>query len=135
MNSLRSTGKPGLLTADEVVSMRLHPVIGERILLPAARLRGVAKIVRHHQERWDGTGYPDRLAGKAIPPGARILAVVDAYSAIIDDRPYKPARTHAEAVAELRRCAGAQFDPEIVEAFCRVLEREWNQGDQVLLFT
>ncbi len=127
--------KPGLLTSDEVVSMRLHPVIGERILLPAARLQGVAKIVRHHQEHWDGTGYPDRLAGKAIPPGARILAVVDAYSAIIDDRPYKPARTHAEAVVELRRCAGTQFDPDIVEAFCRLLERERNQGDQVLLFT
>ena len=114
--------------------MRLHPVIGERILMPAGRLQGVAKIVRHHQERWDGTGYPEHLAGTAIPLGARILAIVDAYGAIIDDRPYKPAHTHEEAIAELRRCAGTQFDPEIVEAFCRVLERETNRTDQVLLF-
>jgi PAS domain S-box-containing protein len=126
--------KPGQLTVEEWVAMRLHPVIGERILMPAGRLRGVAKIVRHHQERWDGTGYPEHLAGKAIPLGARILAIVDAYGAIIDDRPYKAAHTHEEAIAELRRCAGTQFDPEIVEAFCRVLERETSHTDQVLLF-
>jgi PAS domain S-box-containing protein len=126
--------KPGQLTVEEWVAMRLHPVIGERILMPAGRLRGVAKIVRHHQERWDGTGYPEHLAGKAIPLGARILAIVDAYGAIIDDRPYKAAHTHEEAIAELRRCAGTQFDPEIVEAFCRVLERERNHTDQVPLF-
>ncbi len=116
--------KAGLLTAEEWEAMRQHPSIGEGILLPAARLQGVARIVRHHHERWDGTGYPDHLQGTAIPLGARILAVVDAYGAIIDDRPYKPAHTHGEAVAELRRCAGTQFDPQVVEAFCRVIEDE-----------
>lgn len=122
--------KPGQLTVEEWVAMRLHPVIGERILMPAGRLKGVAKIVRHHQERWDGTGYPEHLAGKAIPLGARILAIVDAYGAMIDDRPYKQAYAHAEAIAELRRCAGTQFDPEIVDAFCRVLEGERNSPDR-----
>jgi PAS domain S-box-containing protein len=118
--------KPGPLTVDELAAMRLHPIIGERILLPAARLGDVAKIVRHHQERWDGTGYPDRLVGKAIPLGARILAVADAYGAIIDARPYKTAHRPEEAVLELARCAGTQFDPEIVEAFCQMLERQQN---------
>lgn len=127
--------KPGELTVEEWMAMRLHPVIGERILTPAARLQGVAKIVRYHQERWDGTGYPEHLAGKAIPLGSRILAVVDAYGAIIDARPYKPAHTHEEAVVELRRCAGTQFDPGIVDAFCRVLEGERNSPDQMLIFT
>lgn len=116
--------KAGLLTAEEWEAMRQHPSIGEGILLPAARLQGVARIVRHHHERWDGTGYPDHLQGTAIPLGARILSVVDAYGAIIDDRPYKPARTHEEAIAELKRCAGTQFDPEVVEAFCREIEDE-----------
>lgn len=127
--------KPAQLTVEEWMAMRLHPVIGERILMPAARLQGVAKIVRYHQERWDGTGYPEHLAGKAIPLGARILAVVDAYGAIIDARPYKPARTHEEAVVELRRCAGTQFDPAIVETFCRILEGEQSHPDQTLIFT
>ncbi len=127
--------KPAQLTVEEWMAMRLHPVIGERILMPAARLQGVAKIVRFHQERWDGTGYPEHLAGKAIPLGARILAVVDAYGAIIDARPYKPARTHEEAVVELRRCAGTQFDPTIVETFCRILEGERNHPDQTVIFT
>ena len=114
--------KPARLTEEEWAIMRRHPVIGEEILRPVERLRGVARILRHHHERWDGTGYPDGLREETIPLGARILAVVDAYSAITDERPYKAARPHGEAVAELRRVAGVQFDPRIVEAFCRVLE-------------
>ena len=116
--------KPGRLTEAEWKVMRQHPVIGEEILASTERMRGVAKIVRHHQEKWDGTGYPDGLRDEEIPLGARILAVVDAYSAITDDRPYKKARTHEDAIAELRRCAGAQFDPRVVEVFCRVVQRD-----------
>lgn len=100
--------------------MRRHPVVGEEILRPVERMRGVAKIVRHHQEKWDGTGYPDGLRAETIPLGARILAVVDAFSAIMDERPYKTPRTQAEAESELKRCAGTHFDPRIVEVFTQM---------------
>jgi putative nucleotidyltransferase with HDIG domain len=113
--------KPGPLTEAEQIVMRQHPIVGEGILAPTDRMRGVARIVRHHQERWDGSGYPDGIRGDAIPLGARILAVVDAYSAITDDRPYKKARSHAEAMLELRRGAGTRYDPHIVEVFCQVV--------------
>ncbi len=116
--------KPGKLTDEEWAVMRQHPIMGEEILRPVQRMHDVARIVRHHHERWDGTGYPDGLKERAIPLGARILSVVDSYSAITDARPYKPARSHEDAVAELRRCAGAQFDPRVVEACCQVIERE-----------
>jgi putative nucleotidyltransferase with HDIG domain len=113
--------KPGPLTEAEQIVMRQHPIVGEGILAPTERMRGVARIVRHHQERWDGSGYPDGVRGEAIPIGARILAVVDAYSAITDDRPYKKARSHADALRELRRGAGTRYDPHIVEVFCQVV--------------
>jgi putative nucleotidyltransferase with HDIG domain len=116
--------KPAKLTDAEWAIMRKHPVIGEEILASTERMRGVAALVRHHQEKWDGTGYPDGLNGEAIPLGARILAVCDAYSAITDDRPYKKARPHEEAVAELHRCEGAQFDPRVVAAFCQIVEHK-----------
>ncbi len=116
--------KPGKLTDEEWAVMRQHPVMGEEILRPVERMREVARIVRHHHERWEGTGYPDRLKEQAIPLGARILAVVDSYSAITDERPYKPARPHDDAVAELRRSAATQFDPRVVEAFCQIMDRE-----------
>ena len=114
--------KPAKLTDEEWQIMRQHPITGEQILRPIERMRGVARILRHHHERWDGKGYPDGIAGERIPLGARILAVVDAYSAITDDRPYKAARSHDEAVVELRKSAGTQFDQKIVEAFCKMLE-------------
>ena len=115
--------KPGPLTEAEQIVMRQHPVVGEGILSPTERMHAVAKIVRHHQEAWDGSGYPDGLQGEDIPLGARILAVVDTYSAITDDRPYKKAQSHGEAVAELQRCAGILFDPRIVDVFCRIAHR------------
>jgi PAS domain S-box-containing protein len=114
--------KPGPLSPDELALVQRYPVIGEQILEAVPRFRGVAKLVRHHRERWDGTGYPDGLRGEEIPLGARILAVVDAYNAMTDHRRYRVASSHADAVAELQRHAGTQFDPGVVRAFVELLE-------------
>ena len=116
--------KPGPLTAQEWHEMRQHPVIGERICEPLATASQFGPIVRHHHERWDGTGYPDRLRGEQIPVGARIVGLVDAYDAIIHDRPYRPARSVEAAIAEINGQAGAQFDPELVRLFVPLVERE-----------
>ncbi len=118
--------KPLPLTPEEWAFMRRHTIIGERILMAAPALRPVASLVRSSHERWDGNGYPDGLAGEAIPLGARVVAVCDAFDAMITDRSYRPAVTADEAREELRRCAGAQFDPRVVDAFCRatVLDAE-----------
>jgi two-component system cell cycle response regulator len=109
--------KPGPLTADELELVRRHPVVGERILASAPALLGVAEIVRSTHERFDGGGYPDGLSGTEIPVIARIVAVCDAFDAMTSNRPYRPALPQEEALAELRRCAGTQFDPAIVAAF------------------
>lgn len=114
--------KPGPLNDEEWAFMRRHTLIGERILSAAPALSRAAKLVRWSHERFDGTGYPDRLAGRAIPLASRIIAVCDAYDAMVSDRPYKDRTEPAAARAELRRCAGQQFDPEVVEVFCDVLE-------------
>jgi diguanylate cyclase (GGDEF)-like protein/PAS domain S-box-containing protein len=117
--------KPGPLSDDEWAFMRRHTLIGERILSAAPALSRAAKLVRWSHERFDGKGYPDKLAGTTIPLASRIIAVCDAYDAMVSERPYKPPAEPAAARAELRRCAGAQFDPEVVEVFCAVLqERE-----------
>jgi diguanylate cyclase (GGDEF)-like protein/putative nucleotidyltransferase with HDIG domain len=108
--------KPGPLTDDEWKQMKEHPVIGERILRVLPGLGNVARIVRHEHERWDGDGYPDGLAGDAIPLGSRIIIAADTYHAITSDRPYRAARSHSEAVEELTRCAGTQFDPNVTQA-------------------
>lgn len=114
--------KPGPLNDEEWAFMRRHTLIGERILSAAPALSRAAKLVRWSHERFDGRGYPDKLAGKAIPLASRIIAVCDAYDAMVSDRPYKDRTDPREARAELRRCAGQQFDPEVVEVFCAVLE-------------
>jgi HD-GYP domain-containing protein (c-di-GMP phosphodiesterase class II) len=113
--------KPGPLDDEEWAFMRRHTLIGERIVAAAPALGAVAKLVRASHERWDGDGYPDRTAGEDIPLGARIVAVCDAYDAIVADRPYRRGSSSAEAMQELRRCAGAQFDPAVVAAFAAVL--------------
>jgi two-component system cell cycle response regulator len=111
-------GKPGPLTEEEWVFIRRHPVIGERIILAAPALSRVATLVRASHERWDGTGYPDALAGDAVPLGARVVAVADAFAAMTGGRPYREPRTPEDALAELRRGAGTQFDPAVVDAWC-----------------
>jgi HD-GYP domain-containing protein (c-di-GMP phosphodiesterase class II) len=113
--------KPGPLDPDEWAFVRRHTVIGERILGAAPALRPVARIVRSTHERWDGGGYPDGLAGDEIPLGARIVAVCDAYEAMVSDRPYRPALSPDLAVDELRAHAGTQFDPKVVEVFTAAL--------------
>jgi diguanylate cyclase (GGDEF)-like protein len=113
--------KPGALDEDEWVFMRSHTLIGERILGGAPSLTPLSRLVRSSHERMDGSGYPDGLAGEDIPLGARIIAVCDAYDAMLADRPYSPARTPGEALAELRRCAGSQFDLAVVDAFAAVV--------------
>ena len=110
--------KPGPLDEGEWTLIRQHTVIGQRILSAAPALHGVGTIVRATHERWDGEGYVDGLAGDAIPLAARIIAVCDTFGAMTSDRPYGAAVTLDDALAELRRCAGTQFDPEIVRVFC-----------------
>jgi diguanylate cyclase (GGDEF)-like protein len=109
--------KPGPLTDDEWEFVRRHTLIGQRILAAAPALGAAANVVRSTHERWDGAGYPDGLAGKEIPLAARIICVCDAFDAMISPRSYARALTREEAVRELFRCAGTQFDPEVVEAF------------------
>jgi len=107
---------PGELAPDERAVIQSHTVIGERILAASPALHSVARIVRSHHERWDGTGYPDGLVEGAIAIEARIVAVCDAFSAITSRRPYCDARTPSEAIEEIRRCSGTQFDPSVVDA-------------------
>ena len=116
--------KPGSLDSVEWGFMRRHPLIGERILLAAPALRPVARLVRSSHERWDGGGYPDGLSGDEIPLGARVVAVCDAFHAMTTERPYREAVGVTDAIEELRRCAGTQFDPMVVAAFCSVIARE-----------
>ncbi len=118
--------KAGSLSPEEWACIQEHPLLGKQILEQAPELTDVTPLVLHHQERYDGTGYPDRLSGEAIPLGARIIAAADAYHAIISDRPYRSCRTHVEAVAELGRCSGAQFDPKVVKDLIGVLETDEN---------
>jgi two-component system, cell cycle response regulator len=112
------------LDATEWEFIHSHTLIGQRILSAAPALRPVGVIVRSTHENWDGSGYPDKLAAEAIPLAARIVTACDAYSAMTSDRPYRAARTGDEAVIELRRCAGRQFDPHVVELLCAVLADE-----------
>jgi diguanylate cyclase (GGDEF)-like protein len=117
--------KRGPLDDDEWAFVRRHTIIGERIIRAAPSLAHVAELVRSSNERYDGGGYPDALRGEDIPLGASIVAVCDAYDAMVSDRPYREAMPIADALAELRRCSGAQFHPDVVAAFCSIAdERE-----------
>jgi putative nucleotidyltransferase with HDIG domain len=109
--------KRGRLDEEELAQIREHPKLGARILLRVATLRGALPYVLYHHERWDGGGYPTGRAGEEIPLEARVLAVADAFDAMTSDRPYRPALDRDEALAEVARCSGTQFDPEIVRVF------------------
>jgi putative nucleotidyltransferase with HDIG domain len=113
--------KPGPLDAEETATMRHHPLIGANILRPVAFPWSIAPVVRHHHEHYDGTGYPAGLRGEEIPVLARVLAATDAYEAMVADRPYRKSLTAEGAIEELRRCAGTDFDPRVVEALIEVL--------------
>ena len=116
--------KPGPLTAEERAIVEHHTIIGEQILKPVEFLAGACKLVRHEHERWDGAGYPDRLAGEDIPLGSRIILACDALHAMTSDRPYRRALSREAALEELRRNAGTQFDPRVVEALLAVLQAD-----------
>jgi two-component system, cell cycle response regulator len=109
--------KPAALDEAEWEFIRRHTIIGERIVAAAPALRQVAALVRSSHERWDGGGYPDALTGEEIPLGARIVSVCDAFDAMVADRPYRSGMDAADALAELERCSGTQFDPDVVTAF------------------
>jgi HD-GYP domain-containing protein (c-di-GMP phosphodiesterase class II) len=114
--------KPGPLTTAEWKAMRRHPAAGVRLLAPILRSEEALGVVRSHHERWDGTGYPQQLAGREIPLGARVVAVADAYCAMVETRPYRPSLPSVDAVGELQANAGRQFDPACVEAACSALD-------------
>jgi putative nucleotidyltransferase with HDIG domain len=113
--------KPGRLTPEEKLEINLHPVIGGNIIKPLRFFPKEREIILHHHENFDGSGYPDGLAGDRIPIAARILAVADAYDAMTTTRPYREARSEAFAVSELMRCSNSQFDGEVVRAFIQTL--------------
>jgi diguanylate cyclase (GGDEF)-like protein len=116
--------KPAALNEEEWTFMRRHTIIGERIIAGAPSLAQVSRLVRSSHERWDGKGYPDGLSGTEIPIGSRIIGVCDAFDAMVSERPYTRGRSTSDALAELQRCSGTQFDRDVVEAFCMVVHEE-----------
>lgn len=119
--------KPGALTADEWAQMRKHPEIGYGMLKDIDFLRGALPIIRHHHERWDGKGYPDGLAGEAIPLEARLFAIADTFDALTSERPYKVAFSYEAAAAQICAERGSHFDPQAVDAFLSIAPAEWDR--------
>jgi diguanylate cyclase (GGDEF)-like protein/putative nucleotidyltransferase with HDIG domain len=124
--------KPGPLSEEEWVIMRTHSALGGAIVDSVEPLAELSPIIRWHHERFDGTGYPDRLAGDAVPLGSYIVAAADAFEVIVSRRAYKQALSVEHAVAELQRCSGAQFHPAVVEAFTRIIHRDRTEGTPYL---
>ena len=114
--------KPAPLTRDEFDRVKQHAILGADILSAVTFAGPLALIVRHHHERWDGSGYPDGLSGEAIPLGSRVLAIVDCYDALTSDRPYRPELSHDLAIAMITERRGSMFDPQIVDVFLRMVE-------------
>jgi response regulator RpfG family c-di-GMP phosphodiesterase len=119
--------KPAKLTEEEWVEMRKHPSHGQQILCGIEFLKGAARVVAQHHEKWDGSGYPSRLRGEEIDLNARIFAVADAFDAITSDRVYRKGKSYEAAATELDEWAGRQFDPTVVEAFRRIPREDWNE--------
>jgi HD-GYP domain-containing protein (c-di-GMP phosphodiesterase class II) len=109
--------KEGKLTAEEYRQVKTHPSVGAEVIRDLEFLQPVIPLIYHHQERYDGSGYPEGLRGEAIPVGARILAVADTFDALTSARPYRPAFSRQAALDELRRCSGTQLDPQVVDVF------------------
>lgn len=116
--------KPGSLSEAEYEEIKTHPQKGVDIIRPVRFLAPVIPLILYHQERWDGKGYPEGLAGDKIPIGSRIISVLDARDAMTSDRPYRKALSREEAIRELKRCSGTQFDPKVVEVFLEIIEGE-----------
>ncbi len=116
--------KRAVLSEDDWVLIKMHPTIGSNIVTSIEAMPSLAPTIFAHQEKYDGTGYPKGLSGKNIPLGARILGIADAYQAMVEHRYYREARTHEEAVAELRKVKGTQFDPEVLDVFLSVVNTE-----------
>lgn len=116
--------KPGPLTPEEIAQMRMHPEIGARIVAPMRFAREVAPIISGHHEFWDGSGYPNGLAGENIPIGARIITIVDAYDAMTTDRPYRGALSREEALRRMRAGRGTQFDPNLLDVFLDIVAND-----------
>lgn len=117
-------GKPGALTTEEKESVRKHPLIGKKLLAPISLLAPVVPMILYHHEWYNGQGYLEGLKGDEIPIGARIVALIDAWDAMTSDRPYRKAMPKEKAMEEIKKSAGTQFDPQVVEAFLKVLEKE-----------
>lgn len=119
--------KPGPLSSEEFETIKTHPIIGTDIVksldLPPLEMA----VIRNHHERWDGNGYPDKLKGEEIPLLTRIVAVADAFDVMVFNRPYSKAMEYSEALDEIMRCKGTQFDPEVVNYFEICLEKIWNK--------
>lgn len=112
--------KPGKLDDNEFTIMKTHPVNSEKLIASIEKLHEVAPGIKHHHERWDGRGYPDKLAGEDIPYSARIIAIADTYDAMTSTRSYRKALSHEVAIEEIKRCAGAQFDPTLAQKFIEI---------------
>jgi len=123
--------KPSKLTNSEFSIIKEHPLISEKIVAPIPQFKRVPRMIRHHHEFYDGSGYPDRLKGEEIPLGARILVVVDAYDAMTSDRPYRKALSKDQAVQILKRNSGIQFDPKLVEVYLKVLGVSPGENDTI----
>jgi putative two-component system response regulator len=124
MISERILRKRGPLSPQELAEIRTHPSVGARLISPVGPARDALPFVLYHHERWDGRGYPTQRPGREVPEGARLLAVVDAFDAMTSTRPYRRALPTVHALAEIERCAGTQFDPELAQAFLKA----WSAG-------